>query len=419
MSLCSIALERIIIEPSLEDLEIGSEGFIKETINKIVKFFKDIWIWIKEKWNKLLQFLGLKEKTIENKINEADKIVEETKKSITDFSKEDQKKLMEMHKAAAKIRNKYETNVNKILTPIEFADNFVKENFDSCPDIKEVTTTYTKVTDVFIELAKDIINKENEFNNTNYVKSIINYANNFEKIFSADKRNFYEFKPDTKSLNNYKNIDNTKSKFTAFFDIKKIKPNVSQYSDTWGIAGVYLDLYEIVDVKDSIKKLIDDSIEKRLFDKPIATYEDAIKYYTDIRDFIKSDTRRKEIINITSFARKSMNKAEQLTVPLINKLDNLSKKSTFNEETLLHYHDEFIGNLRLLGIVFKINGSNILKVINATDKNSKYIINIFDDVFEKVSKLYDELRAYKIKYRKDREEFDKFMKDPNSTLSFD
>ena len=79
MSLCSIALERIIVKPSLEDLKIGTEGFIKETIDKIIKFFKDLWIWIKEKWNKLLQFLGLREKTVEDKIKKADKIIEETK----------------------------------------------------------------------------------------------------------------------------------------------------------------------------------------------------------------------------------------------------------------------------------------------------------------------------------------------------
>ena len=60
MSLCTIALERIIVKPSLEDFKIGNEGLIEDIWKKIKKFFKDLWAWLKEKWYQALEFFGIR-----------------------------------------------------------------------------------------------------------------------------------------------------------------------------------------------------------------------------------------------------------------------------------------------------------------------------------------------------------------------
>ena len=123
MSLCTIALERIIVKPSLEDLEIGNEGLVEDIWEKIKKFFKNLWNWIVKVWYKILTFFNIKKKNTEQDIKDIGNLTDK----ITEIDNQITKNIISEKELATDNTEKTKT-IQEIIKNNKTYSNYVYEN---------------------------------------------------------------------------------------------------------------------------------------------------------------------------------------------------------------------------------------------------------------------------------------------------
>lgn len=388
MSLCSIALEKCTARPLWDDIDnlyVGTEGFFGDVWRKIKEFFKNLWHWIRDTWYKLLEFLGIRKKSIESNQKEIDRLREAADESMKSMRKAAHtESLSELAENLKGIRDS--------VRDIEFMFNISKKDengkikpYTTCMDISKFIKNYRNLNNAIDGIANGFYTFLNKFKDGNAIKSMKKDTD----ILSGSS--------DIAEFSNKSELE--KFKNNEFVVLNLITPQNNEFMKNNAISNYVVNKHETIKKCNELTK---DEVQ-------INTY-DQLRNYTQQLDMLAKEYRSSNLQDRVYFSSISTMQASERSIDsMLKAIENEANESDNPEN-----YKKYINGCRCIAYVYKANAESLYSCMNI----SRYFINKLytaqQDMIKIMTRLNKKMKEIKEKYSKklseERKSFDEQMK---------